>query len=801
MARKEIIYQGLSELPILIEDTSINSPNYFRVNKLPTVLTAGTNFIQFKGNASLFAENAEILIEVIDSNGNTVYYETDVNVDNGEPTAVISIYVNQDTAPGTAYIVLVSTAKKDINGIPLNVSNPNVRWIGQTYIDIQKANDAEIIFDQLPDVNVFNQTSSYVDYSYNLGTSKISSVSITGLQYYYYNNTAILTTGSNSSNTFDSTALNATVRISYADLSNAVPAASNIDTSYTYTSSVDLITKGALALTTPLSFNILNSNSKYVPKSAIVSASITYEQSASLGVATENTHNLAVVYFGNLQPLTGTISKIRSYYKSSGIGEYIFVNETDISDQASEYGFTANSISASFFMPTVHRNDRLDFKFEFINPYGVVSKQYVESLNNLFLGGNTYIGGNDNLLTGSLFVAGATGTGVEITGKGNASLVKSIGYQGLVKAQAGTAAAGFVLYSGSIQSVIGSTETYSGVGLDLVANTSSYFRYTTANGGLLDIRTDTFFIGNNNVFLSGSNNNLEILVKDPIPPLTKFHLRPSGEVTASAFIAFTGSSNTNNYLMLDTKLGLIDGKNIGRQIYSQTTPYTQGSLYIDASPGSGVPFTNQLTTTNVGTALRTSTLTWYSIYTPDPFVTYLPLPYENRISVYGNVFVQRNSGGASVTNWPFCLFLRFGLSNIITGSNSFTDFGSLSSTIVTGASGSVVSGSGFSPMYTALHNGSNYSSTFYTLVSSQGQDTPSMMTPFKIDLSIPTDYANRLVGLRFDWAPVILNRSGAFSSPYYADIKIANLYINAGRQLYQANTTGTGGDFVGGGYA
>ena len=185
MAKKEVIYQGLAELPVLINDTSATSPNYFRVNALPTVLTAGTNFIQFKGNASLFSENAEVYIEIIDSNGNAVYYESDVNVDNGEPTAVISIYINQDTAPGTAYVILVSTAKKDINGIPLDSSKPNVRWIGQTYIYIQKANDAEIIFDQLPTISLYNYTGSYINYTYNSGTNKISTTNITDLKYYY----------------------------------------------------------------------------------------------------------------------------------------------------------------------------------------------------------------------------------------------------------------------------------------------------------------------------------------------------------------------------------------------------------------------------------------------------------------------------------------------------------------------------------------------------------------------------------------------------------------------------------------
>ena len=247
---------------------------------------------------------------------------------------------------------------------------------------------------------------------------------------------------------------------------------------------------GIAFLSNPLEFAVNNSNSIYqLSNATVVTASIVYQQSASLASqVTENSHNLVVAYFSGLQPQIGTVSKIRSYYRSTGIGEYILSNETDITGQSEEFGFTSNVISASFAIATVHRNDRMDFKFEFVNPYGLVSKQIVESLNNLFIGGNTYIGGRDNLLTGSLYVAGATGTGVEITGEGNSSMIRSLGYRGFAYAISGSGS-GFVIYSGSIQPIIGSLETYSGVGLELVANSSSYFKYATSGSGLLDIRT------------------------------------------------------------------------------------------------------------------------------------------------------------------------------------------------------------------------------------------------------------------------------------------------------------------------
>ena len=261
MAKNAVIYQGLIDLPVQIEDTSATSPNYFHITSLPSTFTAGVNFVQFKGNPALFPENTEIQIEILDSNGEPIYYEVDVNVDNGEATAVLSIYINQDTAPGTAYIILCSTANQDINGNKLDTSLINIRWIGQTYVDIKKANDAEINFSILPTTSIFNYTGSYTNYLYT-GTngSKIQTVTLSGLQYYYYNDLPVLTTGSTTGTGFDNTALNATVKISYSNLSNLYPNTSSIvDTTYTYTSSINTITSpGILSLTNALTFPIVN---------------------------------------------------------------------------------------------------------------------------------------------------------------------------------------------------------------------------------------------------------------------------------------------------------------------------------------------------------------------------------------------------------------------------------------------------------------------------------------------------------------------------------------------------------------
>jgi hypothetical protein len=82
-------------------------------------------------------------------------------------------------------------------------------------------------------------------------------------------------------------------------------------------------------------------------------------------------------------------------------------------------------------------------------------------------------------------------------------------------------------------------QPYSGVGLELYANTSSYFRYSTSNSEI-DVRTDKFFLGNpNSAYLSGSNGLIEI-------SSSKFHLTNTGNITASNAL-FSGNVTAVNF--------------------------------------------------------------------------------------------------------------------------------------------------------------------------------------------------------------------------------------------------------------
>ena len=515
MAKKEPIYRGLSELPVQVEDRSINSPDYFRIIKMPAEFTAGINTIKFKGNPSLFVNESQVDIEILDSNGSPIYYETGLDLESAQQNAVVNVYINQDTAPGIGTVYICGTIAKDAKGKVLPPASLNLRWQAPINIDISKRNSVDILYTELPTVTISSTSGAYTNLGFP-GGKRIVSQSYTlaagQLTYFNYNNQPLLSTGSRATFAFTSSAISSNVIITSNNLTNVAPSLPSNLGILTYSSSIkEYSGNGIAVLSDPIVFKNPNGLENYIIKSAGVTG-LTYvvEQSASLASSgTENSFNTAVVYFNNLSPQAGQVAKLRSYYKSSGVGEYVFSNETDISSFASEEGFTPNTFTASFAIPTTHRNDRLDFKFEFINPSGIVSKQVLESKNHLFLGGNTYVGGDDNLLTGSLYVAGSTGTGVHISGKGSAAMIRSIGYNGFQRATT-QGPGGFVMYSGSIQPLLNASESYSGVGLELVANSASYFKYTTAGNGLLDIRTANFFLGNGSNSISGSNGNISI---------------------------------------------------------------------------------------------------------------------------------------------------------------------------------------------------------------------------------------------------------------------------------------------------
>lgn len=189
-------------------------------------------------------------------------------------------------------------------------------------------------------------------------------------------------------------------------------------------------------------------------------------------------------------------------------------------------GFSPNHIRIFKRIPTEHLKTPLTFKFQYYDYRGAKADLETIAYGTIFNGGNTYIDGTDNLMTGSVYIGNTVGSGIKMAGV-SSGYIQSVGYNGFTQATDNTGPGGFLLWSGSNNLIVGN-DTYLGVGLEMVSSPTNYFRYRT-NPAELDVRTDKFFFGSNNQFISGANSNIEI-------SSSNFHLNASGDVVMSGTV-------------------------------------------------------------------------------------------------------------------------------------------------------------------------------------------------------------------------------------------------------------------------
>ena len=125
------VRQGLNTVKIDIEDTAHLS-TYFQVVEFNPVFTAGKNSISFNGS-DLLAIGSEIKVEVLDSNGNSLYLESPPKSANYVDIAIftVAIYVYEEIANGPGKVILVGTT----------TNGESVRWTGNIVLVIVKSID------------------------------------------------------------------------------------------------------------------------------------------------------------------------------------------------------------------------------------------------------------------------------------------------------------------------------------------------------------------------------------------------------------------------------------------------------------------------------------------------------------------------------------------------------------------------------------------------------------------------------------------------------------------------------------
>ena len=233
------------------------------------------------------------------------------------------------------------------------------------------------------------------------------------------------------------------------------------------------------------------------------------------GLFLKNEFTFKTLEIGNITPLF----VIRS-------GEWTFADVDIITDKQS--GFTPNSINFKTRIPSVFLNTEMMFKFKFFdaagNPAPVESSVYGVQ----FKGNNVYLAGNNNLLTGSVYIGNSLNSGIEMSGR-SSGYVMSVGYKGYTSASLGKGPGGFLMWSGSNNLLVG-VDTYRGVGLELIGENDEAHLIFDSYKNIFDVKAKSFFVGSTgSQFISGSNGQIEI-------SSSNFHLTPNGDLFAQGTI-------------------------------------------------------------------------------------------------------------------------------------------------------------------------------------------------------------------------------------------------------------------------
>jgi len=150
--RKVVTKLNLNAIPVYIEDTKSYS-DYFSLSQFDRYFTSGKNGFLITGTSYL-SPNSEILLELLDSNGNPVFLNPITNYSEGGGRLVsIEVYENTPVGPGTLHIVGTARIKSTGEPIPTKwVDRYNVRWSVPVNIEPGRKNSSIIRFKTTPQI-------------------------------------------------------------------------------------------------------------------------------------------------------------------------------------------------------------------------------------------------------------------------------------------------------------------------------------------------------------------------------------------------------------------------------------------------------------------------------------------------------------------------------------------------------------------------------------------------------------------------------------------------------------------------
>ncbi len=157
----ENLTQNLTSFGTFLVDTDPNS-QYFKITEFKDTFTGGKNGFLIEGSEHL-KESTEIKIQILDVDGNAIYYEPG----NGIPeyyegtSKLVAVYVYEDTPIGTAKITILGELKTyiDEGGVVRDIPDDwkgvyNLKWEKTFQVNRLLSNEDKVRFYRRPVVNI-----------------------------------------------------------------------------------------------------------------------------------------------------------------------------------------------------------------------------------------------------------------------------------------------------------------------------------------------------------------------------------------------------------------------------------------------------------------------------------------------------------------------------------------------------------------------------------------------------------------------------------------------------------------------
>jgi hypothetical protein len=316
----ENLTQPLTSFGTFVVDSNPNS-TYFKITEFKDTFTGGKNGFLIEGSEYL-QPSTEIKIEILDVNGDPIYYEPG----NGVPeyyegtSKLVAVYVYEDTPIGTAKITVLGELKTylDEGGVVLPVPDDwknvyNVKWEKEFKVNRLLSNEDKVRFYRRPQVTIneivkpiFNnvtttiiQTGSLDGIAQSPGIGEQLSGFTAPTTYLLSINDATNWTGSVVGTTISIPSLG------YSTLADSV------------------ITNKNLLVTNPYTQNNLVSNFS----NAGYTASFNYVEGVN-NLKTALTGSFAKINISDLTTFVGDVARVKIFRKSqSDLADYQFVQE------------------------------------------------------------------------------------------------------------------------------------------------------------------------------------------------------------------------------------------------------------------------------------------------------------------------------------------------------------------------------------------------------------------------------------------------------------------------------------------